>query len=286
MGFRSLAARPILGSGSVASMERAPQPEYVFAESAEEQERRRLAAMEEDSDPGTFRRLERLGLGPGHVFLEIGPGGGSLARWACERVGAAGRVVAIDADPRFVSGLRCPNLEVRPGDIRTANLEAGAYDLVHARNVLLHLPDCEAVLHRLVAAAQPGGWLLIEDLDLTTQRPATDDPAASALIQGVFGAIAQFHRSLGIQVDLGRRLPSLFQRAGLRDVGAETELPLVPGGSTTARSLALTLRGIAERMTQARLAAEDSIRQFVALLEDPACWMMHAAKVAVWGRRS
>ncbi len=254
-------------------------PPYVFAESPEELESQRLTAMEQECDPGTFRRIAALGLNPGDAFLELGPGRGSVAAWACQRVGSGGRVVAIDLQPRFLSGLLHANLEIRSGDIRTLELETSAYDFVHARNVLLHLPDYEPVFDKLVAAAKPGGWLLIEDLDLSTQRPATGDQAGAALIRTAFAAIADFHLALGIHVDMGCRLPALFRRAGIECAGVETELPLVPGGSATATALALTVRQIAPAL----LIPEEAIRRFLELLDDPGAWMMHAARIAAWG---
>ena len=42
-----------------------------------------------------------------------------------------------------------------------------AFDFVHTRLVLLHIPAREAVLRRLVAALRPGGVLLLEEDDIS-----------------------------------------------------------------------------------------------------------------------
>ncbi|HZM84459.1 MAG TPA: class I SAM-dependent methyltransferase [Candidatus Limnocylindrales bacterium] len=51
-----------------------------------------------------------------------------------------------------------------------------AFDVIHARAVLTHLPERDEVLARLVAALRPGGWLLIEDVDIELFLSLTLDP--------------------------------------------------------------------------------------------------------------
>jgi SAM-dependent methyltransferase len=70
-----------------------------------------------------------------------------------------------DIDERYLESLHVPNLEVRRHDIVTDPLPEAAFDLIHARLVLIHLPQREEVLSRLVAALKPGGWLVDEEFD-------------------------------------------------------------------------------------------------------------------------
>jgi hypothetical protein len=68
-------------------------------------------------------------------------------------VGPTGFVLATDIDPRFVlqDGSANPaNMEVRVHDIVTDSLPEGAYDLIHARLVLVWLPARLTVLDKLV----------------------------------------------------------------------------------------------------------------------------------------
>ena len=39
------------------------------------------------------------------------------------------------------------------------------FDVVHARAVLQHLASREAVLDAMIAAAKPGGWVVVSDVD-------------------------------------------------------------------------------------------------------------------------
>jgi len=44
-------------------------------------------------------------------------------------------------------------------------LERDAFDLVHARTVLVHLAERDVALDRLVAALKPGSWLRVEETE-------------------------------------------------------------------------------------------------------------------------
>src|SRR5262249_61297296 len=114
------------------------------------------------------------GVGAGGRCREGAAGAGSIVDWLCRRVGPAGSVLATDLDPRFLAGRQQPNLEVRQHNILTDPLPEAEFDLVHARNLLLHLAEPQQALRRMVAALKPGGWLLAEEGDFVTFVP---DPA-------------------------------------------------------------------------------------------------------------
>jgi 2-polyprenyl-3-methyl-5-hydroxy-6-metoxy-1,4-benzoquinol methylase len=73
---------------------------YLFDPSWSD-ERRRLALIERVYDPVTTSRLEQLGVGAGWRCVDVGAGGGSVARWLRDQVGPEGSVVAVDLDTRF-----------------------------------------------------------------------------------------------------------------------------------------------------------------------------------------
>jgi 2-polyprenyl-3-methyl-5-hydroxy-6-metoxy-1,4-benzoquinol methylase len=134
------------------------QSGYAFQHTWQ-QERARLAALEAHCDPWSIANLETLDIQPGWRCLEVGAGGGSIAAWLCERVGPRGQVVATELETTFLETISAPNLEVRRHDITCDPLEEAAFDLVHVRAVLAHLPARAAVLRRLVVALKPHGWL-------------------------------------------------------------------------------------------------------------------------------
>src|SRR6185437_5900271 len=131
-------------------------------------ERDRLDSLTALYDPGSLAVFERLGLAPGWRCLDVGAGTGTLAMALAERVAPTGTVVALDIDTRFLEPLAAPQLETLALDVTEQPLPRGEFDLVHARLLLEHFPARGDVLSNMIAAAKPGGWVLVEDLDWAT----------------------------------------------------------------------------------------------------------------------
>jgi ubiquinone/menaquinone biosynthesis C-methylase UbiE len=147
---------------------------YIF-DNAAPQAGQRFNSLEALYDPWTIHHLEATGIGPGWQCWEVGGGGGSIAAWFAERCGKSGHVLVTDLDPRFLlvsALLDQPAIEIRRHDIGSDPLPEQSFDLIHARLVLIHVPAREQALQRMVTALKPGGWLVIEDFDLTL----LDDP--------------------------------------------------------------------------------------------------------------
>ena len=80
---------------------------YFAADAEADDELARLKLLEALCDPWTFRCLDGIGVRQGWRCLEVGAGAGSVVRWLSERVGSAGRVVAVDLDPSFSAICAC-----------------------------------------------------------------------------------------------------------------------------------------------------------------------------------
>ncbi len=83
--------------------------------------------------------------------LEVGAGSGTVAVWLAEPAFAPSldrgqvQVLATDVDMRFLERLKRPGLATMRHDVVTDQPPAAGCDLVHARFVLEHLPEREAV---------------------------------------------------------------------------------------------------------------------------------------------
>ena len=73
------------------------EPRYAMANVPGEDELSRLRMLEAINDPTTFRRLDAIGVAAGWRCLEVGAGGGSVARNLAARIGIGCRVVAADS---------------------------------------------------------------------------------------------------------------------------------------------------------------------------------------------
>jgi ubiquinone/menaquinone biosynthesis C-methylase UbiE len=181
--------------------ETAPPKGYAF-DAAWHQERERLGLIEARQDDLTIRVLETVGIRRGIRCLEVGAGGGSIAQWLCFRVGPTGHVVATDINTTFLAAMQLPNLTVRRHDIVQDALEPQAFDLVHSRAVLQHLPERDTALSRMIAAVKPGGWIVLQGTDFSTVTPTT--ARGATLFTRVIGAVEAFFVAKGFAWRYGR----------------------------------------------------------------------------------
>jgi SAM-dependent methyltransferase len=244
-----------------------------------EQARRRLALLEACHDPASIHRAEALGVGEGWHCLDAGAGGGSFARWLARRVGDTGSVVAVDLDVRLLEQAATPGLEVRQLDLVADELPRDAFDLVHTRLVLIHIPERERVLRRLAAAVRPGGVLVVEEDDIFPIA-ATADPAYRVAWRAFMGRM----EAAGVDGEWARWLPERLGALGLAGVEAELVGQLFNGGADPAQFWSLTWLQVREDIVATGVpgAVVDAGR---AALEDPARWSYGPAKVVAWGRR-
>ncbi|MBA2724665.1 MAG: methyltransferase domain-containing protein [Actinobacteria bacterium] len=266
------------------------RPGYIYdPEWADE--RTRLAALERLNDPATIKHLEATGVGPGWRCLEVGGGGGSITRWLSQRVGRNGSVVATDLDTRFLDEIEADNLEVRRHDILEDDLESTAFDLVHSRFLLEHLPRYREALGKMVTALKPGGWLVVEDVDFASaifgdpeQRPGV--PAESIAVGVELTSRMMLMASArGIQPELGRRLPELFVEAGLTDVKAEGYTSWIWGGSEDSEVARLSLQHMTKLAVQAGLLTEEDRARYLRLVTDPEMGSFSPLRFGAWGRK-
>jgi SAM-dependent methyltransferase len=262
-----------------------PAGGYIHAASAFDDELGRLRLLEERYDARTFGRLSALGPLAGTRCLEVGAGAGSVARWLTAQAGPGGRVVATDADPRFLAGAAAAGVEVRRHDILADPLEPGRYDLVHCRALLCHLADPPRALRTMAAAVRPGGWLLIEDADYVSLVAADPAHPRSARFDAVMRKIlAFFAASRVFDPFFGRRLPPLAAAAGLADARCEAIACHRPGGSAAAELLRRSLKRTHGAVLRDGAVDAGEFEAVLAATRDPSFSFVDALSVAAWGR--
>lgn len=242
--------------------------------------RARLETLEAACDPFTARHLDKIGVGPGWHCLEVGAGAGSVARMLCERVGADGRVVAVDLEPALLADLTAPNLEVRRLDVVADELPEEAFDLVHTRAVLLHIPQRDDALRKLIPTLRPGGVLLLEELDLTASFAALDDVVFRPSLEALYRPL----REAGMDVFWAATMPALLEAAGLVGVDSFRELMTFTAGSPLAEFFRLTYEQLLE--SQPYTDAERAlIREGGAALGQAGGPYVAWEMITAWGRR-
>ena len=131
-----------------------------------------------------FERLTGRDVFRDATVVDVGCGPGRAAEWALRR--GAGRVVAMDADPRMVAlaerRLRgaADRVSVGPGDAADTGLADATVDVALELQVLHHVVNWQAALDELGRVLRPGGWLLFED---STEEALRDEWWSRAVLR-------------------------------------------------------------------------------------------------------
>lgn len=248
-------------------------------EGAEKIESERLALLAEVYDPLTEYQLDAIGVAEGWSCLDAGAGAGAVTRLLAARVGGSGSVLATDLDVRLLEGLASETVEVRQHDLLADTLPRGAFDLVHARCLLMHLPSRLEALRRLRAAVRPDGWIAICDSDFSTIEIST----SSVAWRRVWSAFLDATIATGWDSRYGARLEGDLDAIELRDLRTESVCRRVPGGSPWPRLFAATLERMRDRLRAAG-AQDDEVEEAQRLLRDPATRVVTATAWLGTGR--
>jgi SAM-dependent methyltransferase len=246
-------------------------------------ERERLTSLTSLYDATTLELAERLGLAPGWHCADLGAGTGTVAVAFARQVGPEGSVLAVDTDTRFLDVLADDVLMVRRQDVTAEPLPAGRFDVVHARLLLEHLPERDAVLTSMAGALAPGGWLLVEDFHWATAS-IVDPP--SQLHTRVAEACRTLMSAHGYDPDYGRRLPRALGAAGLVDVGTSARSAVVRADERQGLpQWELLVAQLAPALLASGLVTAADLAAFTALCHDGDTVMFAPLMVSSWGRR-
>jgi ubiquinone/menaquinone biosynthesis C-methylase UbiE len=190
---------------------------YTFS-NADEQGPHQLKILAGILDEHSTAVLTNAGIDYGWTCLDVGPGGGSITHWMADQVGPNGHVTALDLNPQHVQP--GDNITIQRADVRTIDLPADHYDLIHTRLVLVHLAERHAVLDRLVPALKPGGLLVVTDWDATWRDWLlhAPSPAAADAFDAFQNALTAELEAHGADLAFARHVPLAMQAAGLSKV--------------------------------------------------------------------
>jgi SAM-dependent methyltransferase len=209
-----------------------PSATDVYALGRDPGETARLQRQSEELRPDSAALLDRVGLGPGQAAIDLGCGPRGILDLLAERVGPGGHVTGLDADPAHVAMARqftaqrgLGSVQIVAADARRTGLPPASFDLVHARTLLVNVPEPTEVLAEMVRLARPGGWVASLEPDVEGALRYPPHPAYARMWE-LFRAA--FGRN-GADLLIDRRLTELYRRAGLRDIGVDAPGQGLPG---------------------------------------------------------
>ncbi|MFJ5559174.1 class I SAM-dependent methyltransferase [Streptomyces sp. NPDC093250] len=231
-------------------------------------------------DPFTTRRLRALGVGPGLRCLEVGAGTGTIVRWLLETAGVE-EVVALDRDTEALALLDDRRLRVLTADITDERLHPGTFDLIHARFVLMHLPDRRRLVPRLAGWLNPGGLLVLGD---AVELPDVLD--TSSPYRRTMDAMWQALRStIGTDISAVPAYPRFLREEGLRNVGAEAFCPPLVLGGPLALFWSETLSRMRPALEATGRVDADVVEQALTYLSSPRLAELGPGMAMAWGQR-
>jgi ubiquinone/menaquinone biosynthesis C-methylase UbiE len=244
-------------------------------------EQDRLRMLSRVADGRTRRALTDVGIVPGWHCCDIGSGAGTVAAWMAEQVGASGRVVSLDVDTRF----QAPStgvIEVRNADVTRDALGTDLFDLVHARAVLQHLAPREAILDKMIAAAKPGGWIVVSDVDWI-QYDAQPVPEPFATLSRVLRDLSSSQH--GYDGTWGRMLIDALTTRGLDEVNGRGEVWTMRGGTDSAEWYVSALDRAIDVLPAEVFPAGFDPRAAIAQARQPGFAILSPISITAWGRK-
>ena len=204
----------------------------------------------------------RLGLAPGLRVLDVGSGLGQFTRAMAGAVGPAGCVVGVERSAEQLAEWRrlaaaageADLVDVRAGDADRLPLRAdewGGFDVAHARFLLEHVADPQAVVDAMVRAVRPGGRVVLEDDDHDLLRLFPELPD----FDRIWNAYARSYAVAGHDPWVGRKLPSMLARAGAKPTRCDWPFFGACHGSETFEAIVTNCRAIVTGARAAILAA-------------------------------
>ena len=214
--------------------------------------------------------LDQLHILPGASAIDLGCGTQGVLDLLADRVGPQGNVVGLERSEGFVASARAfvadrnfANVKVVQGDAKATNLPRGSFDVVHARLVLVNVPQPRLVVEEMVALAKPGGVVVSHEADYL---PHCCDPPSPAWDR-LFGFWRHFPEAKGIDLFVGRKTHRLLRDAGIVDVLVRPVIHIYPHGhNRPAAFFLISFRASATRRSRKGSAEEGELDVLMAEL--------------------
>jgi ubiquinone/menaquinone biosynthesis C-methylase UbiE len=156
---------------------------------------------------------------------------------------------------------------------------------VHARTLLINVPQPAEVLAEMVRLARPEGWVagLEPDADTAICYPPLH---AFDRLSEIFTVALSRN---GADPHIGRRMAELYRQAGLEDVAVEARARVCPAGHSRRTLRADIVRAMRPQILEMGLADEQELDELDATVrkhfENPDTLIMPNVMFLAWGRK-
>ncbi len=193
-------------------------------------------------------------LGSGTTILDVGCGPGTITLDFANRV-SPGHVIGVDLASEAIEAAQAerenrgaPNVAFHTADLYALEFADNTFDIVHAHQVLQHLPDPVAALREMKRVCKPGGIVAARDGDYEAMTWYPASPPMNAWLT-MYDTVARANKG---EPNAGRYLLAWAHAAGFTDVtaGASTWCYATPEDRTWWGEL------WADRITESAIASQ------------------------------
>ncbi|MEM7239355.1 MAG: methyltransferase domain-containing protein [Pseudomonadota bacterium] len=236
---------------------------YALSMSADETRRLRIQGDMVRAD--AERMLREVGLAADARCLDLCCGVGGITDLMAAYA-PKGEVIGLDYDPVKLEAARdwaadlSLGITYVEGDGFDPPFSPDSFDLVHVRFALGIIADGAEMLVPAIDLLKPGGVLFVEEV---IAEPYRYWPPDSALDEGT-RLMVEAVRVMGSDAEFGRRLPGLFNAAGLDAVRIHPVVHLIPPGAPMIEHLPLTLLSLRGMIIEEDLCGEEEFDTLLA----------------------
>ncbi len=199
------------------------------------------------------RSVLSVGCGPGVFLRELAESHPDI-----EVVGVDMSAARVRGAGERLEGLK--NARACVGDAHALPFETNSFDLVFSRFLMEYLPDKALAVREMARVCNPGGLLLLQDLDGQLLWHYPEDPQLQAATEKILNYLA----GTGFDPYVGRKLFSLCLGAGLKEVGVQLDPYHLYAGSIDDKQYSQweSKLEIARPQISAALGAEQAARDY------------------------
>lgn len=172
-----------------------------------------IYGLEDDLDHLALRHTDKV--------LDAGCGAGAITRTIARAI-PEGHATGLDRDARYVdyarrkaSAERLVNIDFVTGNVVTLPFEDNLFDVVWSKHLLQWVSQRDSAIKEFLRVARPGGRVIAANFDGFLLQHYPEDARVQQDIERWFGAAST---QMGFDNWLGRKLPSMFKKAGLVDI--------------------------------------------------------------------
>ncbi len=264
---------------------------YLLSDSTTELDRLRLQARV--WEPEAEVMFDQIGVQAGWTCADLGCGGMGVLGPLSRRVGAMGRVIGVDNDPKQLAAARnyveeneLTNVGIVQQDAYRTSLPRASCDLTHVRFVFAPVGRDNELMAEMLALTRPGGVVAIEEPDASSWNCYPAHPSWERLKDAILAAFAKG----GGDFNVGQRTFQMLCRAGLEDVHIRAAVIALQPPNPYRRLPIQFATSLRKRILDSGMLSDSTLDAAVAdceqLANNPEVIVMSFLVTQVWGRKA